>query len=148
MVKLCKKCRNNKSKCVGICKCGYYPFVKNDIYTCPDTNCNGELVDIDICDEDFIAITEISTDVNFIEAMINLKQQDPIEYQLKLSQFKAIQTQQEKAEENNVPHCLTCGSTNIKKISGLSKVGSVAMWGILSRKVHKQWHCNNCSSEW
>lgn len=48
----------------------------------------------------------------------------------------------------NVPKCPTCQSTNIKKISGLSKAGSVAMWGIFSRKVHKQWHCNNCGSEW
>ncbi len=48
----------------------------------------------------------------------------------------------------NKPKCPTCNSTNIKKISGLSKVGSVAMWGILSRKVHKQWHCNSCGSEW
>lgn len=48
----------------------------------------------------------------------------------------------------NVPKCPTCSSTDIKKISGLSKVGSVAIWGLLSRKVHKQWHCNNCGSEW
>lgn len=48
----------------------------------------------------------------------------------------------------NIPRCPTCQSTDIKKISGLSKAGSVAMWGIFSRKVHKQWHCNNCGSEW
>lgn len=48
----------------------------------------------------------------------------------------------------HIPKCPTCGSPNIKKISGLSKAGSVAMWGLFSRKVHKQWHCNNCGSEW
>lgn len=48
----------------------------------------------------------------------------------------------------NIPKCPTCGSNNINKISGLSKAGSVALWGIFSRKVHKQWHCNNCGSEW
>ncbi|MCI8371983.1 MAG: zinc-ribbon domain-containing protein [Lachnospiraceae bacterium] len=48
----------------------------------------------------------------------------------------------------NKPHCPTCSSTNIRKISGISKAGSIAMWGIFSRKVHKQWHCNNCGSEW
>ena len=48
----------------------------------------------------------------------------------------------------NIPKCPTCGSVEIKMISGLSKVGSVAIWGIFSRKVHKQWHCNNCNSEW
>ena len=53
-------------------------------------------------------------------------------------------------EENvNIPKCPTCGSTNIKKISGLSKVGSVALWGVFAvGKVSKQWHCNNCGSEW
>lgn len=51
-------------------------------------------------------------------------------------------------QESNVPRCPTCQSTDIKKISGLSKAGSVAMWGVFSRKVYKQWHCNNCGSEW
>lgn len=53
-----------------------------------------------------------------------------------------------KESAQNVPKCPTCQSTNIKKISEMSKIGSVAMWGIFSRKVHKQWHCNNCGSEW
>ena len=49
----------------------------------------------------------------------------------------------------NIPHCPTCGSTNIRKISGVSKAGSVAVWGVLAvGKVSKQWHCNNCGSEW
>lgn len=48
----------------------------------------------------------------------------------------------------NVPKCPTCQSTSIRKISGLSKAGSVALWGIFSQKVKKQWHCNNCGSEW
>ena len=48
----------------------------------------------------------------------------------------------------NKPKCPTCQSTNIKKISGLSKAGSVAMFGIFSQKVKKQMHCNNCGYEW
>jgi hypothetical protein len=51
-------------------------------------------------------------------------------------------------DETHIPKCPTCGSTDIKKISGISKATSVALWGILSQKVKKQWHCNNCSSEW
>lgn len=52
------------------------------------------------------------------------------------------------AMQNNIPRCPTCRSTNIRKISATSKVASVAVWGVLSRKVHKQWHCNACGSEW
>lgn len=48
----------------------------------------------------------------------------------------------------NVPMCPTCRSTDLKKISGLSKAGSVAMWGLLSQKVKKTYHCNNCGYEW
>ena len=47
----------------------------------------------------------------------------------------------------NKPKCPTCGSADIKKISATSKAASAAMWGLLSRKVHKQWHCNKCKSD-
>lgn len=48
----------------------------------------------------------------------------------------------------NIPKCPICSSTKIRKISAMSKAASVAMWGVLSRKVHKQWHCDTCGSEW
>lgn len=51
-------------------------------------------------------------------------------------------------QTSNEPKCPTCNSTNIKKISGLSKASSVAMFGIFSQKVKKQMHCNNCGYEW
>lgn len=55
----------------------------------------------------------------------------------------------EAAENKNVPKCPTCQSVNIKKISGLSKIGNVVLWGVFAvGKVSKQWHCNNCGSEW
>lgn len=47
----------------------------------------------------------------------------------------------------NKVHCPYCNSTNCKKISGVSKATSVAMFGIFSQKVKKQWHCNNCKSD-
>ncbi len=51
--------------------------------------------------------------------------------------------------QNKTPsvECPYCHSTNTKKISTASKVGSVATFGIFSiGKVTKQWHCNNCKS--
>ncbi len=48
----------------------------------------------------------------------------------------------------NIPKCPTCSSTNIRKLSATSKLVDVAVWGVLSRKAHKQWHCDNCGSEW
>lgn len=44
--------------------------------------------------------------------------------------------------------CPYCKSTNTKKISGLSKAGSVALWGIFALgKTTKQFHCNNCKAD-
>ena len=48
----------------------------------------------------------------------------------------------------NVPKCPTCSSTNIKKVSGVTKAVSVVMFGLLSQKVKKTFHCNNCGYEW
>ena len=67
-------------------------------------------------------------------------------YSVKIVRKAMLSNKKKPVPELNIPKCPTCGSTNIKKISGLSKVGSVAVWGLLSRKVHKQWHCNNCGS--
>jgi len=44
--------------------------------------------------------------------------------------------------------CPYCHSKDTKKISSISKVGSVAIFGIFSvGKIAKQWHCNNCKSD-
>lgn len=44
--------------------------------------------------------------------------------------------------------CPYCQSTNTKKISSVSKAGSVAVFGVFATgKVSKQWHCNNCKSD-
>lgn len=53
-----------------------------------------------------------------------------------------------KTPIQNIPKCPTCSSTNIKKVSGTSKAVSVAMFGLLSQKVKKQFQCNNCGYEW
>ena len=44
--------------------------------------------------------------------------------------------------------CPYCHSTDTRKISGLSKVGSVALFGVFALgKTTKQWHCDNCNSD-
>ena len=97
-------------------------------------------------------IKAVSTDENFMKAMTELYENDPIEYQLKISQFKANLKQQVSSkkveEDNNTPHCPYCNSTNIKKITTGSKVAHTALFGIFSMSRNsKQWHCNNCKSD-
>lgn len=52
-------------------------------------------------------------------------------------------------KEKCVPRCPTCGSTNIKRISGLSKAGSVAIFGVFALgKASKTFECLNCHYKW
>jgi uncharacterized protein (UPF0212 family) len=49
------------------------------------------------------------------------------------------------SQTNNIPHCPTCGSTNVEKISGVNKVGSVAVFGVFSLgHISKTFRCKNC----
>lgn len=50
--------------------------------------------------------------------------------------------------KENVPRCPICQSTDINRVSEFAKLISVVMWGEFSQTVNKQWHCNNCESEW
>jgi len=45
--------------------------------------------------------------------------------------------------------CPTCKSTNVKKISGASKVGSAVMFGVFAMgKLTKTYQCNKCGYKW
>ena len=44
-------------------------------------------------------------------------------------------------------HCPYCNSTNVNRISSTKKAMSIIGFGILSNKIGKQWHCNNCKSD-
>lgn len=45
------------------------------------------------------------------------------------------------------PKCIYCKSTNTKKISGTTRWLSTGLFGLGSKKIGKQWHCNNCKSD-
>ena len=48
--------------------------------------------------------------------------------------------------QSTQPHCPYCNSTNLTKVSGTSRFASTLMFGIGSKKIGKQWKCNNCKS--
>lgn len=52
------------------------------------------------------------------------------------------------APAKNVPHCPTCGSENVTKISLGSKAVGGAMFGIFSSNIRKSYKCNNCGYKW
>jgi len=49
---------------------------------------------------------------------------------------------------NNKPHCPHCHSTNISAIGTGERVGSIAMWGIFSKKINKSFKCKDCGYTW
>ena len=49
--------------------------------------------------------------------------------------------------EKTIVECPYCHSRDTKKISGVSKVVNTALFGIFGTKRHKQWHCNECNSD-
>lgn len=141
--KLCTKC------------CHLLGTDENDIDD--ECDCGGKLIPLEIDHDDYITLCKIWSTGNEIDytvhwdlynAMVELKKNDIIEYNLKMSQFRNQVNQQKQQQESNVPKCPTCQSTNIKKISTTSKVTSVAMFGLLSQKVKKTYHCNGCGYEW
>ncbi|MBQ4523302.1 MAG: IS1 family transposase [Lachnospiraceae bacterium] len=43
--------------------------------------------------------------------------------------------------------CPYCKSTNVKKIGQLNRTVSTGLFGLGSKKIGKQWHCNGCGSD-
>ncbi len=127
-------------------KCG-------EIGLCNDTdslidkinNCNGNLIRVNITEDEFDTLCDISEDNDFLQAMIDLKQKDIIEYNLKMSQFKA-QLQQQKSSTSrtgSTVRCPRCGSTNITAGQrGYSLLtGFVGSGSTVNR-------CANCGHKW
>lgn len=145
---------NEKSE-VWLCsnkKCDFAWFVDHDntidYDTCDD--CGSKLLKTPIILEEYFYIKSISDDRDFLDAMIELKQKDIIEFKTKIAQFKVQVDAQEERErqEKNKPKCPTCGSTNIRKIGTGERVASVVGLGLLSKKINKTWKCNNCGHTW
>lgn len=97
--------------------------------------------------DEYLTLWVVTKNNDLILAMNELKEKDPIEFQLKLADFE-IKWQEMKKARDTTPKCPTCGSTNIQRISASSKAGSVFLFGLMSQKVKHQWHCNNCKYEW
>lgn len=143
MIKFCKKCQEENAE---NCPSGYYFGWKDSVTQCP--NCGGVFIDIDFPARDLAIIEEISEDTAFIEAMIQLRKDNIIEYNLKMSQFRSRVEQQKQQQESSKPHCPHCNSTNIKPISTLNRGASIAMWGVFSKKINKSFECKDCGYTW
>lgn len=138
----------------------YKPFVKNEDkkQVCGYKGCDGEMIHSKITAEENVYIEHISEDREFLIAMNDLRNTDVIAYKEKIAQYKA---EFEKThaplsddendvykQSSNLPKCPTCNSTNIKKISAVSKAGGIFMFGIFSKTAKSQFQCEDCGYKW
>lgn len=171
MIKLCKTCHEEKNSYTinppfPLCLYGYQTCWKDECMECPSTNCEHykegkdySFSNIDMTEEDYEIIMRTSNDRDFIDAMIALKQKDPIEYGIKMSQIRPqaeetirrlekelderLERERQQEEEDNKPKCPICDSTSIT--TGARGVNF--MWGLIgaSKTVNR---CASCGHTW
>ncbi len=121
----------------------YSTYLKENNYICEV--CGAQVMDLSILSSDFSIIVNVSDDPQFLKSMIDLNEKDPIEYQLKLSQFKTQVQQQEnsRAQAANTVKCPRCGSTNITA----GQRGFSLLTGFVGsgKTVNR---CANCGHKW
>ena len=59
-----------------------------------------------------------------------------------------IKQENKKSIHPSTPHCPTCNSTNIKRISAASKAIGVGLFGIFSKTARSQFECKDCGYKW
>lgn len=142
MIKFCQKCYEEHR---AFSPSGYYAFLKENVSHCILNDCGGELQDIDFPAQDLADIMNVSESKEFIDAMIHLRQENIIEYELKMSQIRTINqsAKQHNQSQSNLPHCPKCGSTSISTVNrGFSIVTGFIGSGS-PRNV-----CQKCGYKW
>lgn len=154
----CPECHNKISdqsdKCIH---CGY-PLFKKTNYMC---YING--VEHDLSTE-----FELLTQSDFMQGLRNLRdkhqlnlsdattlgdiikntKQIPREYNTSIKDEYRNQINLVEDANKNIPHCPTCGSTNIKPITATERATSIIGLGIFSKKINKTYKCLICKHTW
>ena len=89
-----------------------------------------------------LVFTSPNFDKYYFDNAINIKGQLDDDYNAKMAHGKTILEEQSRRVT-----CSYCGSSNVKKIGLLNRAVSTELWGLGSKKIGKQWHCNNCGSD-
>lgn len=116
------------------------PEYEDSITKC--STCNTEYETINMSTDDFLTIRDASNcNRDLLFAMIKLHDDDPIEYELKMAQFREIA--ERKKIEDSKPRCPKCGSTSITA----GQKGYSFWTGFLgSNKTVNR--CSNCGHTW
>ena len=106
--------------------------------------CGGKIIHTNVTAEEMFLIERTSKDMNFIMAMIELKKNDIIEYQSRISQFRA-QAKADGCYDKPKPklYCPKCGSEYITT----GKRGYSLLTGFIGsgKTVNR---CGSCGYKW
>lgn len=82
--------------------------------------------------------------------MYELSQQNPDAYREMIVAAEIMEYEKLRSEIRAVPtlYCPVCGSTAVSNISTLNRATSVALVGLASDKIGKQYKCHNCGHMW
>ena len=146
MAKLCKECRKQNRGVFG----GYYSGITNT--ECPKDICLQPLIDTILTEDEFDDIWVVSRSADLIDAMIELKEKDLIEFELKMGQFRTQARQiyaqwdaekKAKEEKENAVKCPVCKSTEVE----LSTRGYSLFWGFAGSGSPRN-VCKKCGYKW
>ena len=59
-----------------------------------------------------------------------------------------IQYKQDITQQQNIPSCPTCGSTNVRPISTAKKATGFVLAGVFSSNFGKSYECLQCKYKW
>lgn len=83
-----------------------------------------------------------------IEKDIYLAKSDYDSYQKKIDEINKLQIAKFKQDQLNKLRCPICNSINIEKITTANRMTSIAVAGLASGKIGKQYKCKNCKHMW
>ncbi len=136
---------------MNVCpKCGRFCSSKEK---CPD--CNTEMIDCHCTNEESYRMIDNGTIKQWDQQMrekyvIGSPEFDEVLYNKRVQKEKAeadyFASYPRRPSEPKIT-CPYCKSTNTKKIGIVSRSVSAGLFGLGSKKIGKQWHCNNCNSD-
>lgn len=137
---------------VILCKnCGWLiGWPDEDFDPCPV--CGHDMVKTDLEDEVYWHMTPEQKD-EYRKSFLGENQISPemtqkrIEYEIKRHEEIQKEFAGFKSKTTPTVKCPYCQSTNTKKIGAGGRLLSTLTFGIASGKMGKQWHCNNCKSD-
>lgn len=93
-----------------------------------------------------LVLTSPNFDQYLFDHKDEIKSQKDRQYRAAMEHGKAILAGTDKGNSYGVT-CPYCKATNVRKIGIVSRSISASIFGLASKKIGKQWHCDHCGSD-